>query len=112
LTLFKIKTIFGPEFFKRVVFEKTQHLVAAFNSKQIKQTLKSRRRMTRSYAIAWYTIGKQGVNMKKYVAPEMEVIDMSHQTELLTGSGDNQYWKGPWGEPEKPENCKSAYWCD
>jgi len=67
--------------------------------------------MTHSYAIAWYTIGKQGVNMKKYVAPEMEVIDMSHQTELLSGS-DNQYWKGPWGEPEKPENCKSAYWCD
>jgi hypothetical protein len=49
--------------------------------------------------------------MKNYVAPEMEVIDMSHQTELLSGS-DNQYWKGPWGEPDPPaEGCKSSWHC-
>ena len=52
--------------------------------------------------------------MKKYVAPEMEVIDMSHQTELLTGSDGekNRFWEGPWGEPEPKDGCKSAYWCD
>ena len=49
--------------------------------------------------------------MKEYTKPEMEVIDMGHQTELLSGS-DNSYWKGPWGEPEPKEGCKSAYWCD
>lgn len=69
------------------------------------------RRMTRSYAIVWYTIGKQGVNMKNYVVPEMEVIDMSHQTELLSGSGDNQYWKPGWEGPETPEGCESGWWC-
>ena len=66
--------------------------------------------MALKYVVAWYMIGKQGVNMKKYVAPEMEVIDMCHQAELLSGS-DNPYWKGPWGEPETPEGCESAWHC-
>ena len=49
--------------------------------------------------------------MKKYVTPEMEVIDMCHQTELLSGSGDNQYWKPGWEGPETPEGCESGWWC-
>ena len=44
--------------------------------------------------------------MKNYVAPEMEVIDMSHQTELLSGS-DNPWWV----PPKEKEGCETPWWC-
>ena len=48
--------------------------------------------------------------MKKYITPKMEVIDMGHQTELLSAS-DNSFWRGRWEEPEEKEGCDTPYWC-
>lgn len=47
---------------------------------------------------------------KKYIKPEMEIIETGCQSQLLAGSGEenNPYWEGP-GEVE--EGCQSNWWC-
>lgn len=45
---------------------------------------------------------------KKYAKPVMDIIEMTSQTELLAGSGEDPWWKEP-DEPE--EGCQSAWWC-
>lgn len=54
---------------------------------------------------------------KEYVKPQMEVVNCSSRTKLLSGSGDdpyleesddNPYWEGP---GETPSGCKSNWWC-
>lgn len=37
----------------------------------------------------------------------MEVIECGAKTQLLSGSGENPWWK----EPEVEEGCGSAWWC-
>lgn len=45
---------------------------------------------------------------KKYIKPELEIVDMQSRTELLAGSdGDDTWWK----EPEVEDGCQSAWWC-
>ena len=46
---------------------------------------------------------------KEYIKPEMEILDMAHNTELLAGSCEsNAFWKCP----EVEEGCDNAWWCD
>ena len=46
---------------------------------------------------------------RKYVKPEIEIIDAGIQSQLLSGStGEENPW---WKEPEVEEGCQSAWWC-
>lgn len=45
---------------------------------------------------------------KEYIKPQMEIVAMESGEALLSGSGDNQWWKEP---PEPEEGCESAWWC-
>lgn len=45
---------------------------------------------------------------KVYIKPEIEMVDCESQTSLLSGSGENPWWKEP---PEPEEGCQSSWWC-
>jgi hypothetical protein len=49
--------------------------------------------------------------MKRYIKPELKIVDCHMEGTIMSASGDNPYWKGSWGEPETPEGCENAYWC-
>lgn len=45
---------------------------------------------------------------KVYIKPEMEIENCESQTSLLSGSGENPWWK----EPDPPEEgCESSWHC-
>lgn len=47
---------------------------------------------------------------KKYIKPQMEVVEMQAETKLLAGSGSepgNPYWD----PPEDKEGCDTPWWC-
>ena len=46
---------------------------------------------------------------KKYTKPQMEIMDMESEQQLLSESCEsNAYWKCP----EPIEGCDNPYWCD
>ena len=45
---------------------------------------------------------------KKYIKPEIEIIEMGSETALLAGSGEENPW---WKEPEAEEGCQNPWWC-
>lgn len=49
------------------------------------------------------------MNKKKYIKPEMKIVNVEEETELLCASSDNPYWSGCWGEPEHDED-ENPYW--
>ena len=47
---------------------------------------------------------------KKYVKPQLELVEMPAETVLLAGSGSepgNPYWD----PPEEKEGCDTPWWC-
>ena len=44
---------------------------------------------------------------KVYIKPEIEMVNCESQTSLLSGSGEDPWWK----EPELEEGCQNPWWC-
>ena len=44
---------------------------------------------------------------KEYKKPEMNVMSFEHTPQLLSGSGEDQWWV----PPEEKEGCETPWWC-
>ena len=49
--------------------------------------------------------------MKKYIKPEISILNCNLEGSLMSASGENSYWEGEWGKPETKEGCENPYWC-
>ena len=57
--------------------------------------------------VSFYTEGKMNLKQKKeYMAPEMEVVEMGYQMNLLDGSSDNVNF--PSNDCGNPDGCEGV----
>lgn len=44
---------------------------------------------------------------KQYTSPKMQIMDIEHGGNLLSGSPENPWWV----PPEEKEGCDTPWWC-